>query len=67
MKTGNFTTRNGLKVGIKKREVIKKMGKYGLKAIPGYLILENLEVYELITFKFIGDTLSKITFIGYID
>lgn len=65
--TGNFKTRQGLKVGMKKNEIISKMSKYGLKIIPGYLILENLEVYELITFKFTGDTLSKITFQGYID
>lgn len=65
--TGNFKSRQGLKVGMKKNEVINKMSKYGLKIIPGYLILENLEVYELITFKFSGDTLSKITFQGYID
>jgi len=44
--TANFKTRHGLKVGTKKNEVINKMSKYGLKAIPGYLILENLEVYE---------------------
>ncbi len=65
--TANFVTRYGLRVGLRKKEVIGKLSKYGIKTIPGYLILENLEVYELITFKFTGDILSKILFQGYID
>lgn len=65
--TSNFKTRHGLEVGAKKNQVINKLHKYGIRKIPEYLILENLEVYEFVVLKFTGDTLSKITFQGYID
>lgn len=62
-----FKTRHGLEIGLKKNEIVKRLAKYGIKRIPGYLILENLEVYELVICRFTDDTLSGIIFQGYID
>ena len=67
VKTNKFKTRHGLQIGMRKNEVIRKLDKYGIKSINGYLILENLEVYELLIFRFTGDKLTNIEFQGYYD
>jgi hypothetical protein len=65
--TSKFITKHGLQIGMRKTEVIEKLKKYGLKSIPGQLILENMEIYELLTLKFTGDSLTRIEFQGYMD
>jgi len=65
--TNKFKTKHGLQIGMTKNEVIGKLKKYGLKSIPGQLILEDMEIYELLTLKFTGDRLTRIEFQGYID
>jgi hypothetical protein len=65
--TNKFKTKHGLQIGMKKNEVIEKLRVYKLKSIPGLLILEDGEVYELLILKFTADRLTKITFQGYYD
>jgi hypothetical protein len=65
--TNKFRTKHGLQVGMSKNDVIEKLSMYKLKSIPGQLILEDMEVYELIILKFTADRLGKITFQGYYD
>ena len=65
--TNRFKTKHGLQIGMKKSEVIVKLSNYGLKSIPGQLILEDMIVYELLILKFNADKLTKIEFQGYID
>lgn len=65
--TNKFKTKHGLQIGMKKNEVIERLNKFGLKSIPGQLILEDMEIYELLTLKFTGDRLTRIEFQGYID
>lgn len=62
-----FKTSHGFQTGMTKKEVIAKLKAYGIKAIPRYLILENLDVYELLIFTFTGDRLTNIRFQGYLD
>jgi len=65
--TNKFKTKHGLQIGMKKNDVIDKLSKYKVKSIPGHLILEDMEVYELLIFKFTANRLTKITFQGYYD
>jgi hypothetical protein len=65
--TDKFKTKHGLQIGLRKKEVINRLSQYGLKSIPGYLILEDAEVYELLILIFKGDSLARITFQGYVD
>jgi len=65
--TNKFKTRHGLQIGMKKKEVIEKLKKYGLKSISGQLILEDMELDEMLNLKFTGDRLIRIEFQGYID
>lgn len=65
--TNKFKTKHGLQIGMKKNEVMDKLSKYKLKSIPGQLILEDGEVYELLILKFTADRLTRITFQGYYD
>jgi hypothetical protein len=65
--SNKFRTNHGLHVGMAKKEVIEKLKAYEIKSIPKYLIMENLDVYELLTFTFIGDNLINIQFQGYYD
>jgi len=65
--TTRFKTKQGIRVGMTKREIIKLLSDYKLTSIPNHLILENLEVPEFLTFEFSNDKLTKIIFDGYID
>jgi hypothetical protein len=65
--TNKFKTKHGLQIGMRKNEVMEKLSKYKLKSIPGYLILEDMEVYEQLIVTFTADRISKITFQGYYD
>ena len=65
--TTRFKTKQGIRVGMTKREIVKLLSDYKLTSIPNHLILENLEVPEFLTFEFSKDKLTKIIFDGYID
>jgi len=65
--TNKFKAKHGIQIGLKKNEVIEKLIKYKLKSLPGYLILEDMEIGEQLILKFTGDRLIKITFQGYYD
>jgi hypothetical protein len=65
--SNKFKTSHGFQTGMTKKEVIEKLKAYGIKSIPKYLILENLDVYELLIFTFAGDKLANIQFQGYFD
>ena len=65
--TNRFKTRQGIKVGMTKQEVVKLLSEYRLTTIPNYLVLENQEVPEYLTFKFSKDKVAKIIYDGYID
>ena len=65
--TTKFKTKQGIRVGMKKQDVLKFFTSYGVKSIPNFLILENLEYPEFVTFQFNKDTLIRIVFDGYID
>ena len=65
--TNKFKTRLGVQIGMRKNEVVEKFSKYGLKTVHGDLVLENMEVYELLVFRFTEDKLTKIEFHGYYD
>lgn len=65
--TNKFRTKYGLQIGMKKNDIIQQLSKYKLKSIPGHLILEEIEVYQLIIFEFTADRLTNIDFLGYSD
>lgn len=65
--TNKFKTRHGIHVGLSKKDVIQILKEFGLKSVPRVLVLEDSEIYELLTFSFKGDILSKIEFEGYVD
>jgi len=66
VKTDLFKTRQGIKTGQHKAEVIALLNKYNIKSIPHYLTLETPDSGEL-TLEFSGDVLVGMHYVGSYD
>jgi hypothetical protein len=67
LKTNKFSTKQGIRIGMKKADIIKLLSAYNLTLIPRVLILEDLETAQNLTFEFRKEVLVSIEFSGYLD
>ena len=65
--TNKFSTKHGIRIGMKKTDVVKILHRYKVVSIPKYLVLENSEIIEYLKLDFSGETLKRIEFQGYMD
>lgn len=67
VRSKKFKTGQGIRTGMKKEQIEKILARYNLKNIPGCLVLENAEVYQVVILRFKKKKLMKIEFEGYFD
>lgn len=67
VRSKKFKTEQGIKTGMKKAQVEKALSRYSVKNIPGCLVLENADVYQVAILRFKKKKLKKIEFQGYFD